>query len=491
MHENDLALPFPHGHGGVAQPRKLFGKCRQLVVMGREQRAAAVGLVQVFDRGPGDGQAVIGRRATPDFVEDHKRPVIRLVQDRGGFHHLDHEGRPPARKVVGGADAGKHLAHQPDLGAFCGNEASHLGEDRDQRILPQPGGFARHVRTGQQRDRGAVALGVEHAVIGDEGRAGPGKRGFHHRVTPGHDVEPPVVMDRGAAPVALGRAGGQRRLHVEFRERPRGLPDPVILGEDGVTQAAEQRHLDLQRARPGIEDARFQFRQVQRREPHRVGGGLAMDVALRQGRGEHLLRMGGGGLDEIPQHVVVLDLQRLHPGIGDVIRLQLGDHAAPLVPERSGRVEIGVMPGRDEAAIPRLNRRFGDQRGVQHVAQGLVPKAAGSRLSQDIGQVRLRQAVGDRGGLRQTVTKCGQIARSAAVQRQTRQRTFDVGTLTEGRTNIVSNPRVRDEMGDRIVTQRDLVGTGRRPRYTPFQEARAASCDRAVKHVQKAPLPGA
>src|SRR6056297_2553180 len=68
--------------------------------------------------------------------------------------------------------AGKDLAHQPDLGAFGGNVASHLGQDRDQRVLPEPCGFTSHVRPGQQRDGGAVALGIEDAVICDEGRAG-------------------------------------------------------------------------------------------------------------------------------------------------------------------------------------------------------------------------------------------------------------------------------------------------------------------------------
>src|SRR3546814_17418277 len=73
--------------------------------MRREERAAAVRLVQMLDRRPGDGETIEGRGAAPDLVENNERALRRLVQDGGGLDHLDHEGRAAAPAVVGGSDA--------------------------------------------------------------------------------------------------------------------------------------------------------------------------------------------------------------------------------------------------------------------------------------------------------------------------------------------------------------------------------------------------
>src|SRR5437763_1593319 len=73
--------------------------------MCREQRAATVALMQMLDRGPGDRQAVEGRGAAADLVQNHQRTFAGLVQNHGGFDHLDHESRTPARQIVGGTNA--------------------------------------------------------------------------------------------------------------------------------------------------------------------------------------------------------------------------------------------------------------------------------------------------------------------------------------------------------------------------------------------------
>ena len=73
--------------------------------MGREDRARPVDLVQMLDRRPGDGKSVERRRSASDFIENDKRPSRRAIQDRRRLHHLDHEGRTPAREIVRGADA--------------------------------------------------------------------------------------------------------------------------------------------------------------------------------------------------------------------------------------------------------------------------------------------------------------------------------------------------------------------------------------------------
>ncbi len=53
--------------------------------------------------GPGQGQAVIGTGAAPHFVQDHQGPVRGIINDVGGFGHLDHEGGLTAYQFIGPA----------------------------------------------------------------------------------------------------------------------------------------------------------------------------------------------------------------------------------------------------------------------------------------------------------------------------------------------------------------------------------------------------
>ena len=105
VQEHHVALPFLDPHGHVGEAIELAGKRRELVEVSCEQGAAAIGLMQVLDRRPGDRQPVESRGAAPDLVEDHERAPAGLIEDRCGLDHLDHEGRAPAREIVGGADA--------------------------------------------------------------------------------------------------------------------------------------------------------------------------------------------------------------------------------------------------------------------------------------------------------------------------------------------------------------------------------------------------
>ena len=60
--------------------------------------------------------------AAADLVEDHQRARGRLVEDRGGLHHLDHEGRAAARQIVGGADPGEQPVDDADMRLLAGTK---------------------------------------------------------------------------------------------------------------------------------------------------------------------------------------------------------------------------------------------------------------------------------------------------------------------------------------------------------------------------------
>ncbi len=60
----------------------------------------------------------------------------------------------------------------------------------------------------------------------------------------------------------------------------------------------------------GIEDLGLHLAERDGGESHLIGGCLAMDERIAQRVGQHFVRMGRGGFDEIAQHIVVLDLER-------------------------------------------------------------------------------------------------------------------------------------------------------------------------------------
>ena len=152
MEEHDVAVPFLHPYGGVEQPFEFSGERGEFVKMGREQGARAIDLMQVLDRRPGNRQPVEGCGPAPDLVEDDKGALAGLIEDRGGLHHLHHEGRAPAGKIVGGPDPREQAVDDADARLLRRHEAPHLGEHRDQRVLAQVSRLARHVGAGDEID---------------------------------------------------------------------------------------------------------------------------------------------------------------------------------------------------------------------------------------------------------------------------------------------------------------------------------------------------
>ena len=194
MQEHHLALPFLDAHRGVVETIELGRERGELVEMRGEQRTATVLFVQMLDRGPGNRKAVEGRRASPDFVENDQRAFAGLIENGGGFHHLDHEGRASAGEIVGGADAREQAIDNAELGAFRRHEAAHLGQNNDERVLAQERRLARHVRPGEQPDapRACIRRRRKIAIVGDERIA---DRLFDHGMAAALDDEVERAVD--------------------------------------------------------------------------------------------------------------------------------------------------------------------------------------------------------------------------------------------------------------------------------------------------------
>ena len=137
-----------------------------MVVGGEEGAGTGLGcLVQVFHDGPGNGDAVIGRGATAQLVEEHERARRDVVQDVRGLRHLDHERRFAQRDIVRRSHTGEDFVHQTDSRGLCGHKAAHLGQQYYQCRLTQQRRFAGHVRACDDDD--LLTLLVEHDVVGD------------------------------------------------------------------------------------------------------------------------------------------------------------------------------------------------------------------------------------------------------------------------------------------------------------------------------------
>ena len=130
MQEDQIAVPFLGTKRQVAdagQPRLELG---QLMIVGGEQGAAAVHIMQGLGAGPGDGQTVIGRGATANLVQNDQRTSCGLCQDGCGFDHLGHEGRAAPGQIIPGPDAAKEPVHNPDAQARGGHIGSGLSQHR-------------------------------------------------------------------------------------------------------------------------------------------------------------------------------------------------------------------------------------------------------------------------------------------------------------------------------------------------------------------------
>jgi hypothetical protein len=116
---------------------ELFGELRELVVVRRENRLAADLVVQALRHRPGDGHAIVCRRAASYFIEQYQAARARAVQNSARFAHLDHKSRLAAYEIVGRAHAGEDAVDDAELCTPARDERADLRQYHAQPDLPQ------------------------------------------------------------------------------------------------------------------------------------------------------------------------------------------------------------------------------------------------------------------------------------------------------------------------------------------------------------------
>ena len=99
------------------------------MVMRREEADAADMARDMMQHGLGDGDAVVGRGAAAELVEDDEGARGGFGEDFFGFGQLDEEGGLGGEDVVVGAEAGHDAVGWGEAGGAGGEVAAELGED--------------------------------------------------------------------------------------------------------------------------------------------------------------------------------------------------------------------------------------------------------------------------------------------------------------------------------------------------------------------------
>ena len=428
MEEHHLAPPLLDPHGVIGQIRQLRREGRQLVKVGGEQRPAAVDLMQMLDRRPGDRQPVEGRGAAPDLVEDHEGPRAGLVEDGRRLHHLDHEGRTPPGKVVGGAHAAEQAVDDADMGALRRHERTHLGEDGDQRVLPQKRALSRHVGPGDE-PQPAVFLSVadrEVAIVGDEGAALlPVHHRLDHRMAAAGDPQCRTVIDHRPGVAGFGGKFRKRRGDIEGGKGVGGKDDGLRPARHLARELVELPQLQRQCVVRRAADPALEFDELGGREPRRAGKGLTVDeeavLTFRSLGGRQPVRLRRLDLDVIAENVVVADLQGPEIRFGRVTTLQIGDQPPAFVAQGARLVELYAKALRDEAPVAGRGRQLGGKRLAQELHEILViTEVLDARADRGRGRhqpVHLERGA-QGGGLGEPVTDGGEVPGAAAAQRK-------------------------------------------------------------------------
>ena len=480
VEEHDLVVPFAHRDMQVGHRRQRVGELGELVVVRREQRARAARGEGLGDR-PREREPVERAGAAADLVEDHEAALARVVQDVRRLGHLDHEGRLSRVDLVGAADAGEDRVEHADLGAFRGDERAHVREQRDERDLPDVGALARHVRSGDERERRARGAAAERGVVGDEARR---ERAVEHGVAAALDRDAAVRVDLRPRPALAARDRREAGERVELRGALAEGDDLLDVRRDLGEEGGPEFLLARDAVRLGAEDLVLELLEL--------GGDVALGVAQRLLAGEGRGSLGGvhrRKLDVVAEDRVEADLERRDAARGDELLLVPREPGVRVALQEAGLVELEVESVGEHAALAQVGRRVGLDRAGEPLGERREERGDAGELRAVGGE---RGARRERGGERlhrgERAREGEEVTRRGAPERGAARDARDILQVRELRADGVGEPLVGDQGGDAVEARVDRGLRGERVAEPVAHEAPAHRRGRGVEDREQAAL---
>ena len=357
--KDDLVAMFPDRHVGRNHAGQQVGELHELVIVRGEYRPGPDAVVDVGGDRPGDRNAIVRRCSTADLVQKHQAPLGSRVQDRRRLGHLDHEGALASSQAVRGADPGEDAVAEPYPRAIGRHEGADLRHQDDQADLAEHGGLAGHVRPGEHHHE---PLAVQYHIVRNELLA------RHHRLDDrmpsAADLEAELLDDFRAAVTASRRRRGEGGQHVQLSDALRGPLDPLDLCRDRLPHLAVEARLQLADPQVRIDDLLFPLLQLRRHEALGAGEGLLALVVLGDP-----IQVRTGDLQVVSEDLVVADLQGPDARSPPFPLLQRSDPFHGPRPQASQLVQLGRIPGSDDAPIGQGGRRFGRDRPLHEIPE--------------------------------------------------------------------------------------------------------------------------
>ena len=177
--------------------------------------------------------------------------------------------------------------------------------------------------------------------------------------------------------------------------------------------------------------------------------------------------IGRGDLDEIAEHVVVADFQRLDAGRLGIGRLQAGDHLAAPIAQFPLLVEIGARALSDEAAVTRVQRQTLGKRPGKRLLD-----ARRRRFEPRGDRCKLGRQTERASGADEARGKCmsggygrahgAEIARAPSPQSEPRQRSGKVGCCLQLLAQGLAEPGLIGQIGDGVEPRIQHLDVGQR-----------------------------
>ena len=413
------AVVIGHLEMRVTAGRPVLGKLRELEVMGREQGIGLIVPGKPLGHRARQCEAVVGRGAAPDFVEQDERAIGGVMQDLRGLAHLHHERALAGRQIVARADTREDAIQRADARGLGRHEAADMREQHDQRGLAHIGGLAAHVRAGDQQQAAVV---VQFGVVGDERRVG---KALHDGMPAAGDLDARRVGQRGRDPVIVERAAAERAEHVQTGQPGRdGLQFGQMRGER-LDEFGVECLFAGQRPLAGREHLILELLEFRRDIAFDGLEGLATLVIHRR-----LVGMHAAHLDVIAVHAVVADLERFHARTFALARFQFGKKTVGIGRKVAQFIQRVVVAARDYAAVANHHGRVVDHRALE---QGVDVFGRVDLLVQGSQQrgVQACQRPADRRQRGERAGQPGQIARARGGERDAGGDTFDIRDFLE------------------------------------------------------------